>query len=148
MGKNNNEVNEKTKEKLSIPTMLICVIGAVLVGLGAMLLRSSNFKLNIIPAKGTISSTQMATDANGNEVSSIVISYTANNSGYNATIIDDIDKYELGGKIILYHDFFKPENVSLKPTGYFGYLSLIIGIIFLVLKGPRFYRIIRDNYIL
>ena len=36
------------KEKLSIPVMLFCIVGVVLIGLGIMLLLSYNFKLNVI----------------------------------------------------------------------------------------------------
>ncbi len=138
-----------SKEKLSIPVMIFCILGIVLVGLGFMLIKSNNFKLNVIPTKATITSTQTARDGNGNESTAIVANYSANNSLYNATITtDDLSKYQLGNEIIIYHDFFSPESVSLNFSGYFGYIALIIGLLLVFNTGPRFYRIVRDNYII
>lgn len=136
------------KEKLSIPVMLFCIVGVVLIGLGIMLLLSYNFKLNVIPSKGTITSVQTAKDTEGNTTTSIVVTYKTTNGNYDATIVDNDKQYQLGNEIILYYDFFKPESVSLKLRGYPGYLSIIIGLILLLKTGPRFLRIIRDNYLI
>ena len=106
------------------------------------------FKLNIIPSKGTVSSIQTARDADGNTSTSIVVAYKASSGNYDATIIANDTQYQLGNEVILYYDFFTPESVSLRPSGYLGYLSLIIGLILAIKTGPRFFRIIRDNYLI
>lgn len=136
------------KEKLSIPTMLFCIVGAVLIGLGIMLLINFNFKLNVIPSKGTVSSIKTAKDSDGNTSTSIVVSYTTGSGDYEATIADIDKQYQMGNEVILYYDFFTPESVSLNPSGYPGYLSLIIGLVLVIKTGPRFFRIIRDNYLI
>ena len=41
----------------------------------------------------------------------------------------------------------RPENVSVKRSGYIGYLSIILGIILVIKTGPKFIRIIKDNYL-
>ena len=145
-----NKKVEKTneKEKLNIPVMLLCIIGAVLIGLGVMLLKSYNFKLNIIPSKGSVSSIQTAKDTDGNISTSIVVAYKASSGNYDATIVANDTQYQLGNEVILYYDFFSPESVSLNPSGYLGYISLIVGLILVVKTGPRFFRIIRDNYLI
>ena len=136
------------KEKLSIPVMLFCIIGVVLIGLGIMLLLSYNFRLNVIPSKGTITSVKTAKDVEGNSSTSIVVTYKTTSGNYDATIVDNDKKYQLGNELILYYDFFKPESVSLNLRGYQGYVSLIVGLILLIKTGPRFLRIIRDNYLI
>ena len=136
------------KEKLSIPVMLFCIVGVVLIGLGIMLLLSYDFRLNVITSKGTITSVKTAKDVEGNTTTSIVVTYKTTNGNYDATIVDNDKQYQLGNEIILYYDFFKPESVSLKLRGYPGYLSIIIGLILLLKTGPRFLRIIRDNYLI
>lgn len=139
---------QNTKEKLNIPVMLFSIIGTVLIGLGIMLIINYNFKLNVIPSKGTVNSVQTAKDEEGNTTVSIVVGYKASSGDYDATIIENEKVYQLGTEVILYYDFLSPESVSLNPSGWQGYLSLIIGIILIVKNGPRFLRIIRDNYLL
>ena len=46
MGKTNK------KEELSIPTMILSIVGVVLVVLGVLLLKNGNFKLNVISTEG------------------------------------------------------------------------------------------------
>lgn len=139
---------EYTKEELSIPVMLFSIIGAVLIGLGIMLMINYNFKLNVIPSKGTVSSVQTAKDEEGNTSTFIVVAYKASSGNYDATIAENDTVYQLGTEVILYYDFLSPESVSLNPRGWQGYLSLIIGIVLIIKNGPRFFRIIRDNYLL
>ena len=40
-----------------------------------------------------------------------------------------------------------PSSVGNKRSGYIEYLATIIGIILVVKTGPRFIRIIQDNYL-
>ena len=47
----------------------------------------------------------------------------------------------------LYYDFISPESVCDKRSGYIGYISIVLGIILVIKFGPRFIRIIRDNYL-
>lgn len=145
MGKTNGN---KPKEELNIPVMIFCIVGIVLTVLGFMLMKNNKFRLNIIGTTGTVTSVQTSTDANGDVVKRIVIlSYTASNSNYTATI-NSIDKeMKIGDKINLYYDFFEPSSVNNKRNGYEGYLALIIGIICVLKTGPRFFRILKDNYL-
>lgn len=148
MGNMNNVNINNGKEKLNIPTMLFCIIGVVLVGLGIMLVLNNDFRLNVIPTKGTVTSIKTEKDEQGRKSTYAVIQYTASSGSYDATIVDNDAKYQMGNEIILYYDFFKPESVNTKPSGYIGYISLIIGLILALKTGPRFFRIIRDNYLL
>ena len=137
-----------SKEALSIPTMIFCIIGAVLVVLGFLLIKNNNFRLNVISTEGTVTGVQTATNANGEvESRSATLSYTASKGDYTANINNVVDDVQIGDKINLYYDFFEPSSVSDSRRGYQGYLALIIGLIALLKTGPRFYRIIRDNYL-
>ena len=78
MGKEN--VNTK-KEPLNIPVMIFCIIGTVLLVLGALLIKSNNFKLNIFKAEGTVTSVQTSVNANGEiESRSLLLSYKGGRS--------------------------------------------------------------------
>lgn len=145
MGKDNINNN---KEALNIPIMIFCIIGAVLVVLGFLLIRNNDFRLNVINTEGTVTGVQTATNANGEvESRSATLSYNANRSDYTANINNVDEKVQIGDKMNLYYDFFEPSSVSDKRRGYEGYIALIIGLIALLKTGPRFYRIIRDNYL-
>ena len=148
MGNKKVEKVENTKEKLSITVMLLCIIGVVLVGLGVMLIRSYNFKLNIIPTKANVSSIQNRRDTYGNEDRVAIVNYSTSSGNYSAEIIDNDNEFQLSAQVILYHDFFTPESVSITPSGYPGYIAIIIGLILVIKTGPRFFRIIRDNYLI
>ena len=71
----------------------------------------------------------------------------ANNSSYTANIPNYTEEIELGAKMTLYYDFLSPESVGDKRSGYIGYLAAILGVILIVKTGPRFVRIIKDNYL-
>lgn len=136
------------KEDLHIPTMIFCILGIVLVVLGFLLVKNNNFRLDIISTKGTVTSVQTSTDANGDVVSrNAVLSYTANKSDYTANVTNVAEGVQIGDKIDLYYDLFEPSSVSDRRRGYEGYLALIIGLIAVLKTGPRFYKIIRDNYL-
>lgn len=138
----------REKEKLNIPVMIFCIVGIVLTVLGFMLERDRSFKLNVISATGTVTGVNTSTDADGKVTSvTVVLAYRANKSDYTATINSPDNKMKIGDKMNLYYDFFDPTSVSEKRTGYQGYLCLVIGVILVLKTGPRFYRIIRDNYL-
>ena len=136
------------KEDLSISTMIFCIVGVVLTVLGILLLKNVGYRLTILEVEGNISGIQTSTNANG-EVERVVanINYKANKSDYTASLDTNNPDLKIGDKMTLYYDFFKPEVVSLKRSGYQGYIALIIGLILTLKTGPRFYRIMRDNYL-
>ena len=129
--------------------MIFCIIGAVLVVLGFLLMRNNNFKLDIFSTTGTVSSVQTATNAEGViESKTLIISYSAARGDYTATIyVTAEDTRQIGDQVVLYYDFFDPKSVNDRRRGYEGYISLIIGAIFLLKTGPRFLRILKDNYL-
>lgn len=138
----------RKKEELNIPVMVFCIIGAVLVVFGFLLLKTENFKLNVISTEGTVTGVQVKKTAEGVvESRSVNLSYIANNANYNATIANYPSEIELGSKMTLYYDFLSPESVGDKRSGYIGYLAAILGVILIVKTGPRFVRIIKDNYL-
>lgn len=138
----------RKKEELNIPVMILCIVGTVLVVFGALLLKNDNFKLKIISTQGTVTGVTEARTAEGTtESRSINLSYIANNASYNATIHNYPDDIEIGAKMPLYYDFISPESVGEKRSGYVGYLAIIFGIILVVKTGPKFFRIIKDNYL-
>lgn len=139
---------QRKKEELNIPVMILCIIGTVLVVFGILLLKNENFKLRVISAEGTVTGVTISKNVDGDiEKRAVNLSYIANNSNYNATI-DNYDKdIQIGEKMTLYYDFLSPESVNSKRSGYIGYLSTILGVIFVLKTGPRFVRIIKDNYL-
>lgn len=143
MGKNVGK-----KENLNIGVMIFCIVGVVLTVLGVLLIKNNNFRMNIIGVDGTVTGVQTSTNANG-EIERVVVnlSYKANKSDYTANLNVDKTDLKIGDKMNLYHDLFEPSSVSLKRTGYEGYIALIIGLILVLKTGPRFYRILRDNYL-
>ena len=141
-------MGQRQKEELNIPTMIFCIIGVVLTVFGFLVLKNDNFKLNIISAEGTVTGVQTKTNANGEvESRAINLSYKANNSNYSATINNYEEEITIGQKVTLYYDILSPESVSEERRGYVGYLATIIGIILVVKTGPKFVRIIKDNYL-
>ena len=143
MGKDN-----KNKEKLSIVTMVFCIIGVVLTVLGVLLLKNVSFRMTVIGTEGTVTGVQTSTDSNGEIVKrSITLTYQANKANYNANLDIDDPNVKNGDKKTIYYDFLKPEIITLKRNGYQGYIALLIGLILVLKTGPRFYRIMRDNYI-
>ena len=142
MGKTNK------KEELSIPTMILCIVGVVLVVLGFLLLKNGNFKLNVISTEGTVVGTQLGQNADGDvAIRSVNLMYTVNKQRYNATIQNYEPAVDIGDKITLYYDLLTPESVSDVRTGYIAYLAAIIGVILVVKSGPKFIKIIKDNYL-
>jgi len=142
MGKTNK------KEELNIPVMILCIVGVVLVVFGFLLLKNDNFKLNIISTQGTVTGTTIKQTAEGVIESRVVnLSYIANNSSYSATIQNYPDEINIGDKMTLYYDLLSPESVGDKRSGYFGYLAAILGVILVIKTGPRFIKIIKDNYL-
>ena len=140
--------NQRKKEDLNIPVMIICIVGIVLVVFGILLLKTENFKLKILSTEGTVTGVTIAKNADGDIAKrTINLSYIANNSNYNATIDNYANDIAMGEKMTLYYDFLSPESVNSKRSGYIGYLSTILGIIFVLKTGPRFVRIIKDNYL-
>ena len=136
------------KEELSIPVMILCIVGVVLLIFGFLLLKNDNFKLNIIGTQGTVTGTQIKQTAEGViESRTVNLSYLANNSSYNATIQNYSKIVDIGDKIPLYYDLISPESVSDKRSGYIGYIATILGVILILKTGPRFLRIIKDNYL-
>lgn len=136
------------KESLNIPVMILCIVGVVLTVFGFLLAKSENFKLKIFAAQGTVTGTQTKTTADGVlESRDITLSYIANNSNYTATIYNYEDDIAMGEQLTLYYDILSPENVNIKRSGYLGYISIILGIILVVKTGPKFLRIIKDNYL-
>lgn len=142
MGKTNK------KEELNIPVMILSIVGVVLVVFGFLLLKNENFKLNIISTQGTVTGTTIGRTAEGEvESRTVNLSYLANNNSYNATIQNYPDEINIGDKITLYYDLISPESVSDRRKGYLGYLAVILGVVFVLKSGPRFLRIIKDNYL-
>lgn len=142
MGKTNK------KEELNIPVMILCIVGVVLVVFGFLLLKNDNFKLNIISTQGTVTGTTVKQTADGVVESRVVnLSYLANNANYSATIQNYPDPINIGDKMTLYYDLLSPESVGNKRSGYLGYLATILGVILIIKTGPRFIRIIKDNYL-
>lgn len=142
-----NEVSNN-KEKLSFPAMIFSIIGIVLVVLGIMLCKNNSFRLQVISTDGTVSGIQTSTDADGNLVSKVItISYRAGKSDYTATLNGTNLDLKMGDTYTLYYDFFEPSSVNDKRSGYYGYVSLIVGLILVLKNFPRFLRIIRDNYL-
>lgn len=142
MGKTNK------KEELSIPTMILCIVGVVLVVLGFLLLKNGNFKLNVISTEGTVVGSQLGQNADGDvAITSVNLMYTVNKQRYNATIQNYEPAVDIGDKITLYYDLLTPESVSDVRTGYMAYLIVIIGVILVVKSGPKFIKIIKDNYL-
>lgn len=142
MGKTNK------KEELNIPVMILSIVGVVLVVFGFLLLKNENFKLNIISTQGTVTGTTVSQNAEGEiENRTVNLSYLANNNSYNATIQNYPDEINIGDKITLYYDLISPESVSDRRTGYIGYIATILGVVFVLKSGPRFLRIIKDNYL-
>lgn len=145
MGKEKNN----NKEELNIPVMIFCIIGTVLTVLGILLMKSNNFKLDVFSTEGIISSLQTATNAEGEVVSkTITISYSAAKGDYTTTFnVEATDTRKMGDKVTLYYDFFDPKSVNTSRKGYEGYISIIIGIILVLKTGPKFIRILKDNYL-
>lgn len=140
--------NDNNKEKLSVSVMVFAIVGVVLLVLGIMLCINNNFKMQVISSEAVVTGLQTATDADGNVVSTTyTLTYNANYNDYNATFLDNDSSMEMGDKMIVYYDFFDPTSVSQKRDGYYGYISLLLGIIFVLKTGPRFIRIIKDNYL-
>ena len=136
------------KEELNVPVMIICIIGVVLTVFGIFVLKNDNFKLKIISTEGTVTGVTVSRNSDGVvEQRSVNLSYIANNSNYNATIPNYDKEINAGDKMTLYYDFLSPENVDNKRSGYIGYLAAIIGVILTVKTGPKFIRIIKDNYL-
>ena len=136
------------KEELHIPTMIFCIVGVVLVVFGFLLLKNENFKLNVISTEGTVTGVQVKKTADGViESRSVNLSYIANNSTYTATISNYPDEVAIGDKMPLYYDFLSPASVGDRRSGYIGYIAVILGVILALKTGPRFVRIIKDNYL-
>ena len=97
----------KVKEELNIPVMIFCIIGTVLVVLGFLLMKNNNFKLDIFSTTGTVSSVQIATNAEGViESKTLIISYSAARGDYTATIyVTGDDTRQIGDQVVLYYDF-------------------------------------------
>lgn len=141
-------MGQRKKEELNIPVMIFCIIGVVLTVFGFLVLKNDNFKLNIISAQGTVTSVQTKTSADGVlESRAINLRYVANNSDYTATIDNYSEEISIGESITLYYDILSPENISVQRKGYIGYIAAILGIILVIKTGPRFVRIIKDNYL-
>ena len=139
---------QRKKEELNIPIMVLCIVGTVLTVFGILLLKTENFKLKVISAEGTVAGVTVAKTADGNvEKRAVNLSYIANNNNYNATITNYPNDIVIGDKMLLYYDFLSPSSVGDKRSGYVGYLAVIIGAIFVLKTGPRFARIIKDNYL-
>lgn len=137
------------KEELSIPVMIFCIIGVVLTVFGIFVLKNDKFKLKIISTEGTVTGVTVSRNENGEiEQRSINLNYAANNNGnYNATIPNYAEEVNAGDKMTLYYDFFSPSSVDIKRSGYIGYLATILGVILTIKSGPKFLRIIKDNYL-
>ena len=142
-----NEIN-KSKEKFNLPIMIMYIIGVVLIVFGVLIVVNRGMGLNLFPTTGTINSTQRFVDNNGNEEKSATVQYRIDNTNYTATITNATKNYKLSENIVLYYDLVDPSHISVKPTGYIGYICSILGIILIIKTGPKFIRIIRDNYLL
>ena len=139
---------ERKKEELSIPVMILCIVGVVLTVFGFFLLKNENFKLKVISTEGTVSGVTVAKNGDGKvEKRSVNLTYIANNNNYNATIPNYDKEISTGDKMTLYYDILSPESVDNKRSGYIGYIAVLIGIILVIKSGPKFARIIKDNYL-
>ena len=142
------EANVNVKEDLNIPVMLFCIIGVVLLVFGFMLMLKQNFKLMVFSAEGTVSTINTVRSADGSESAIFYnVEYVGAKGGYTAQVAKDDQELNIGDKLPLYYDFFTPTSVSLKRTGWLGYLAFAIGLILSIKTLPRFLRILRDNYI-
>ena len=147
MGKNKSEKNRE-KESLNIGVMVLCIIGVVLTVFGFLVAKAEDFKLKVFSANGTVVTVQTKTNAEGiTETRDITLSYIASNSNYTATIYNYEEDARIGDQMTLYYDFLSPEYVGIKRSGYIGYLAMIIGVALTFKTGPRFLRIIKDNYL-
>ncbi len=136
------------REDLSISVMVLCIIGVVLTVFGFFVLKNDGFKLKVISTKGTVTGVTVSRNSEGEiEQRSVNLSYVANNGSYNATISNYNDEINIGETMTLYYDFLSPASVDNKRSGYIGYISVIVGIILAIKTGPRFARIIKDNYL-
>ncbi len=145
MGKDVNS----TKEKLSISVMIFSIVGLVLVILGFLLIKNNNFIMQIMSTEGVVTGINTSNSSDGSTVSRVLsVTYNANRGDYTATINDVNSKLNIGDKKTLYYDILEPTSVSDRRAGYHGYVALIIGIVLVLKNGPRFYRIIRDNYLM
>lgn len=139
---------DRKKEELNIPTMILCIIGIVLTVFGFLLLKNDNFKLNVISAEGVVTSVQTKTNADGVlESRTLNLSYRAGKSDYTASIHNSEEELNIGDKMTLYYDLLSPESVSDKRSGYIGYIAALLGIFLVYKTGPKFLRIIKDNYL-
>ena len=139
---------ERKKEELNIPVMIFTIIGVVLVVFGVLLLKHNSFKLKVISTEGTVIGVQTKTTADGVvESRSITLAYKASGSDYNAVINNYSKEMQIGEKMTLYYDFFSPNSVDNKRTGYLEYLVTLIGVILVFKTGPRFFKIVKDNYL-
>ena len=144
MGQNVNN----GKEKLSIIVMIFSIVGVVLLVLGILLVKNNNFKMQVISASGVVTGVQTSNTTEGDTVSRVLsITYNANRSDYTASLNDVNSDLKIGDKITLYYDFLDPASVSDRRAGYQGYIALVLGAILILKNGPRFLRIIRDNYL-
>ena len=136
----------RKKEDLNVGTMIFCIVGVVLTVLGIMLIKDLGYHLMVVGTEGSVVGVQ--TNANG-EVERVVanISYKANKTDYTASLDTNTIDVKIGDKLALYYDFFSPDAVSLKRNGYQGYAALLVGLILVLKTGPRFCRILKDNYL-
>ena len=129
--------------------MIFAILGIVLIVLGFMLLKNNDFKMQVISTEAVISSVQTSTASDGSVINKVLnVSYNANRSDYSAVINDPSSTLVVGDKMTLYYDIFTPTSVNIVRSGYQGYAALLLGIILILKNGSRFYRMIRDNYIL
>ena len=143
MGTNNR------KEKLSLITMVFFIVGFVALILGFLLVKNNNFRMHILSTEGVVTGINTSNDSDGSTISRVLsITYNANRSDYTATLNDTSNTLQLGDKKTLYYDIFEPTSVSDKRGGYEGYIALVLGAIVVLRTGPKFYRIIRDNYLM
>lgn len=143
MGTNNG------KEKLSLFTMFLFIVGFVALVLGFLLIKNNNFRMQILSTEGVVTGINTSNDSDGSTISRVLsISYSANRGDYTATLNDTSNTLQLGDKKTLYYDIFEPTSVSDKRGGYEGYIALVLGAIVVLRTGPKFYRIIRDNYLM
>ena len=139
---------EVKKEELNVFVMIFCIIGVVLTIFGLFVLKNDNFKLKVISTTGTVTGVTVSKNGDGViERRSVNLSYIANNGTYNATIPNYDKEINIGDTMTLYYDFLSPSSVNNKRSGYIGYLAVILGIILVIKLGPRFVRIIKDNYL-
>ena len=136
------------REELNIPVMILCIVGVVLTVFGFLVLKNDNFKLRVISTQGTVTGITVSRNSDGDIAQrTITLSYIAANSSYKATINNYSEDIDMGSKITLYYDFLSPTSVDSKRSGYIGYLAAIFGVILVIKTGPKFVRIIKDNYL-